>query len=169
MFVGLGEVLFFQTSSCLVSGLTIDLSGQTFTSDCEKWQYSIKTVNSVSVRANQTATITRLGAPIFNFQCISRFFVTFQCESVIIILLSYQSSCSLIHTLLAAIIYCCFVNYSILHQVKRPEQSIAGHFECAHPGPCGGGPHGLYLLSVNSLGQNFQIIEFILLDVKQGL
>ena len=117
------------------SGLTIDLSGQTFTSDCEKWQYSIKTVNSVSVRANQTATITRLGAPIFNFQCISRFFVTFQCESVTIILLSYQSSCSLIHTLLAAIIYCCFVNYSILHQVKRPEQSIAGHFGCAHCSP----------------------------------
>ena len=117
------------------SGLTIDLSGQTFTSDCEKWQYSIKTVNSVSVRANQTATITRLGAPIRNFQCISRFFVTFQCESVIVILLSYQSSCSLIHTLLAAIIYCCFVNYSILHQVKRPEQSIAGHFECAHCSP----------------------------------
>ena len=83
----------------------------------------------------QPATITRLGAPIHNFQYISRFFVTFQCESVIIILLSYQSSCSLIHTLLAAIIYCCFVNYSILHQVKRPEQSIAGHFGCAHCSP----------------------------------
>ena len=106
---------------------------------------------------------------IFNFQCISRFFVTFQCESVIVILLSYQSSCSVFQTHLAAIIYCWFVNHSILHQVKRPEQSIAGHFGCAHPGPCGGRPHGLYLLSVNSLGPNFQIVEFILLDVQQGL
>ena len=106
----------------------------------------------------QPATITRLGAPIHNFQYISRFFVTFQCESVIVILLSYQSSCSLFQTI-----------HSILHQVKRPEQSIAGHFGCAHPGPCGGRPHGLYLLSVNSLGPNFQIVEFILLDVQQGL
>ena len=117
----------------------------------------------------QPATITRLGAPIHNFQYISRIFVTFQCESVIVILLSYQSSCSLFQTHLAAIIYCWFVNHSILHQVKRPEQSIAGHFGCAHPGPCGGRPHGLYLLSVNSLGPNFQIVEFILLDVQQGL
>ena len=141
--------------------MTIDLSGQTFTSDCEKWQYSIKTVNSVSVRANQTATITRLGAPIRNFQCISRFFVTFQCESVIVILLSYQSSCSLFQTHLAAIIYCWFVNHSILHQVKRPEQSIARHFGCAHPGPCAVvvGPMACTFCLLTPLDQTFRSLN----------
>ena len=136
MFVGLGKVMFFQTSCCLISGLTIELSGQTYIHIGLRSGSTASRLSTVSVSEPIKPQPSLDSAPkIFNFQCISRFFVTFQCESVTIILLSYQSSCSLIHTLLATIIYCCFVNYSNLHQVKRPEQSIAGHFECAHCSP----------------------------------
>ena len=71
---------------------------------------------------------------------------------------SYQSSCSLIHTYSAAFIFWLVRQWLYYSSKWRdPSRVITGYFGCAHPGPCGGRLHGLYLLSVNSLGQNFQV------------
>ena len=183
MLVGLGKVLFFQTSIYVVSGLTIELSGTNSSSlnPCARpvrfkhshwivssgkwWQYSVKTVKWPT-RANPA--ITRLGAPIRNFQSISIFGD---------VLMWVRQSSIFISEFLLSHPYIFSCNYFLLvrqwlyyssSEETRAELllDILGVLTRV---PVEVGFMACTFCLLTPLDKTFRSIEFIPLDVKQGL